>query len=72
MSLFQQVLLMLCLVAISAFFSLSEISIAASRKTRLTVLVDEGHRGTGTAAGAWMARRDRRERTRREGRQQSE
>src|SRR3546814_15604642 len=22
------------------------------------VLVDEGHRGTGTAAGAWMARRD--------------
>ena len=23
-----------------------------------TVLVDEGHRGTGTAAGAWMSRRD--------------
>jgi len=22
------------------------------------VLVDEGHRGTGTAAGAWMSRRD--------------
>ena len=43
MGIVQQILLMLLLVGISAFFSLSEISIAASRKARLSVLADEGH-----------------------------
>lgn len=31
---------------------------AASLEGKNLVLVDEGHRGTGTAAGAWMERRD--------------
>ncbi|MDD2667327.1 hemolysin family protein, partial [Zoogloea sp.] len=42
MDFFQNMLLIALLVAISAFFSVSEISVAASRKARLAVLADEG------------------------------
>ncbi|MEI7346928.1 hemolysin family protein [Dickeya chrysanthemi] len=35
-------LIILCLIAISAFFSLSEISLAASRKIKLKLMADEG------------------------------
>ena len=37
------ILLILCLIAVSAFFSLSEISLAASRKIKLKLLADEGN-----------------------------
>jgi len=37
------ILLILLLIAISAFFSLSEISLAASRKIKLKLLADEGN-----------------------------
>ena len=37
------ILLILLLIAISAFFSLSEISLAASRKIKLKILADEGN-----------------------------
>src|SRR5471030_3203291 len=37
------ILLILLLIAISAFFSLSEISLAASRKIKLKQLADEGN-----------------------------
>ncbi|UXY10502.1 hemolysin family protein [Kosakonia sp. ML.JS2a] len=36
------ILVILCLIAVSAFFSLSEISLAASRKIKLKLLADEG------------------------------
>ncbi len=36
------ILLILFLIAVSAFFSLSEISLAASRKIKLKLLADEG------------------------------
>lgn len=39
----ENMLLIALLVAISAFFSVSEISVAASRKARLSVLADEGN-----------------------------
>lgn len=41
----QQILLIVLLVAISAFFSVSEISVAASRKSRLAVLAENGDEG---------------------------
>ncbi|MEN0585901.1 MULTISPECIES: hemolysin family protein [unclassified Kosakonia] len=37
------ILVILCLIAVSAFFSLSEISLAASRKIKLKLLADEGN-----------------------------
>lgn len=37
------ILLILCLIASSAFFSISEISLAASRKIKLKLLADEGN-----------------------------
>lgn len=37
------ILVILCLVGISAFFSMSEISLAASRKIKLKLLADEGN-----------------------------
>ncbi|VAX76472.1 UPF0053 inner membrane protein YtfL [Serratia symbiotica] len=37
------ILLILLLIAVSAFFSLSEISLAASRKIKLKLMVDEGN-----------------------------
>lgn len=37
------ILLILCLIAVSAFFSISEISLAASRKIKLKLLADEGN-----------------------------
>lgn len=43
MDVLQNMLLIALLVAISAFFSVSEISVAASRKARLSVLADEGN-----------------------------
>ena len=41
---FGQVFLLLSLVCISAFFSSAEISIAASRKSRLQSLYEDGER----------------------------
>ncbi|KAB2970580.1 hemolysin family protein [Zoogloea sp.] len=41
----QQFLLILILVGVSAFFSVSEISVAASRKSRLAVLAENGDEG---------------------------
>jgi CBS domain containing-hemolysin-like protein len=41
----QQILLIVLLVGISAFFSVSEISVAASRKSRLAVLAESGDEG---------------------------
>ncbi|MBN9695639.1 MAG: HlyC/CorC family transporter [Zoogloea sp.] len=41
----QQLLVILILVAVSAFFSVSEISVAASRKSRLAVLAENGDEG---------------------------
>jgi CBS domain containing-hemolysin-like protein len=37
------ILVILCLIAVSAFFSISEISLAASRKIKLKLLADEGN-----------------------------
>ncbi|HAP83776.1 MAG TPA: hypothetical protein DCQ57_19680, partial [Enterobacteriaceae bacterium] len=37
------ILLILCLIGVSAFFSLSEISLAASRKIKLKLMADEGN-----------------------------
>ena len=37
------ILVILCLIGVSAFFSLSEISLAASRKIKLKLLADEGN-----------------------------
>ena len=37
------ILLILCLICVSAFFSLSEISLAASRKIKLKLMADEGN-----------------------------
>ncbi len=37
------ILVILCLIAVSAFFSMSEISLAASRKIKLKLLADEGN-----------------------------
>ncbi|MBV4413603.1 HlyC/CorC family transporter [Enterobacteriaceae bacterium YMB-R22] len=37
------VLIILCLIAISAFFSVSEISLAASRKIKLKLMADDGN-----------------------------
>ena len=37
------ILVILCLIAVSAFFSLSEISLAASRKIKLKLLADDGN-----------------------------
>lgn len=37
------ILLILCLIGVSSFFSLSEISLAASRKIKLKLLADEGN-----------------------------
>ncbi|BDH47418.1 transporter [Salmonella enterica subsp. enterica serovar Choleraesuis] len=37
------ILVILCLIGISAFFSMSEISLAASRKIKLKLLADEGN-----------------------------
>lgn len=45
MDFFQQILLILLLVGISAFFSIAEISVAASRKSRLAVLAENGSEG---------------------------
>lgn len=42
MSLFDNVMIILCLIGISCFFSMSEIALAASRKIRLRQLADEG------------------------------
>ena len=36
------ILVILCLIAVSAFFSISEISLAASRKIKLKLLADDG------------------------------
>ncbi len=51
------ILLILLLIAISAFFSLSEISLAASRKIKLKLLADEGNVNasprTETAGNPW-------------------
>ncbi|NMG64624.1 DUF21 domain-containing protein [Azoarcus indigens] len=44
-SLFNNLLLILLLIAVSAFFSLSEISLAASRKIKLRLMADGGHAG---------------------------
>jgi CBS domain containing-hemolysin-like protein len=45
MDFLQQILLILLLVGISAFFSVAEISVAASRKSRLAVLAEDGNEG---------------------------
>lgn len=37
------IFIILCLIAVSAFFSISEISLAASRKIKLKLLADEGN-----------------------------
>jgi len=37
------ILVILCLIAVSAFFSVSEISLAASRKIKLKLLADDGN-----------------------------
>ncbi|WP_317474277.1 CNNM domain-containing protein, partial [Cronobacter sakazakii] len=37
------ILLILCLIGVSSFFSLSEISLAASRKIKLKLLADDGN-----------------------------
>ena len=37
------ILVILCLIAVSAFFSISEISLAASRKIKLKLLADDGN-----------------------------
>ncbi|MGL4939207.1 hemolysin family protein [Shewanella sp.] len=42
MSLFDNVMIILCLIGTSCFFSMSEIALAASRKMRLRQLADEG------------------------------
>ncbi len=42
MSLFEHILLIILLISVSAFFSMSEIALAASRKLRLRQLVSEG------------------------------
>lgn len=42
MSLFDNVMIILCLIGASCFFSMSEIALAASRKIRLRQLADEG------------------------------
>ena len=42
MSLTQQLLFILILIAISAFFSISEISLAAARRAKLNVLASDG------------------------------
>ncbi|MGL5359509.1 MAG: hemolysin family protein [Shewanella sp.] len=42
MSLFDNVMIILCLIGTSCFFSMSEIALAASRKIRLRQLADEG------------------------------
>ncbi len=39
----ESVLIILLLIAVSAFFAISEISLAASRKTKLKLLADEGN-----------------------------
>ncbi|ESJ28331.1 hypothetical protein CFSAN001084_17058 [Salmonella enterica subsp. enterica serovar Eastbourne str. CFSAN001084] len=36
------IFIIFCLIAVSAFFSISEISLAASRKIKLKLLADEG------------------------------
>lgn len=43
MSLSAQLLIILALIIASAFFSISEISLAAARRLKLTVLAEEGH-----------------------------
>ncbi len=43
MSLFNQFLLIFALIAVSAFFSISEISLAASRKVKLRLMAEGGH-----------------------------
>ena len=42
MGLFENLLVMLCLIGVSCFFSMSEISLAAARKMRLRQLLEEG------------------------------
>lgn len=42
MSIFDNVMIILCLIGASCFFSMSEIALAASRKIRLRQLADEG------------------------------
>lgn len=42
MSVFENTVIVLCLIAISCFFSMSEIALAASRKIRLRQLIEEG------------------------------
>jgi len=42
MSFFENVMIILCLIGASCFFSMSEIALAASRKIRLRQLADEG------------------------------
>ncbi|MCL1076258.1 hemolysin family protein [Shewanella dokdonensis] len=42
MSVFENMVIVLCLIAISCFFSMSEIALAASRKIRLRQMIDEG------------------------------
>ncbi len=42
MSFFDNVMIILCLISVSCFLSLSEIALAASRKIRLGQLADEG------------------------------
>lgn len=42
MSLSQEILILLALIVVSAFFSIAEISLASARKIKLNVLVDEG------------------------------
>lgn len=42
MSFFDNAMIILCLISISCFLSLSEIALAASRKIRLGQLADEG------------------------------
>ncbi|MGY2436382.1 CNNM domain-containing protein, partial [Escherichia coli] len=44
MSFADSIFLLMLLVAGSVFFSLSEISLAASRKIKLQVMADEGNR----------------------------
>lgn len=55
MNLVQDLLLIALLVAASAFFSLTEISVAASRRARLTVLADAGN-GAATRVLALQAK----------------
>lgn len=43
MSLFNHLMLIFGLIAISAFFSMAEISLAASRKVKLRLMADSGH-----------------------------